>query len=89
MGTKFKVGDKVEIVNYGHLIWENKKMPLQRSKLPIYSEDEDTAWVDISPSLIGKKGVITECKKTQGIDNYSISEIGAWYCNDQLKLRNK
>jgi len=24
MASKFKIGDKVKIVNYGHLIWQNK-----------------------------------------------------------------
>lgn len=43
---------------------------------------------DISPELIGKKGIITEVHITQNIPMYAIAGIKkyAWYYEDQIKI---
>jgi len=83
MESKFKVGDKCRIVKFGHLVWENKNMPLHKSSLPTYAEDENTRWVDINPSYIGKEVVITEV----GLDKkrYATS-LFSWAKEEQLEL---
>jgi hypothetical protein len=83
--TKFKVGDQVKIVNYGHLYWTQEV-----EDTPYYHRPEGGGcWYDMSPGLVGKVGIIVEAHKTQGIDNYSIKgepSKKAWYHNDQLEL---
>lgn len=84
--SKYKVGDKVEIVNYGHIIWQSKHSGEAKMDLKLHSEDKDIWFFDSNPELIGKVGIIT--KKTQR-GAYSIDGIpgkSAWYGEDQLKL---
>jgi len=76
MMTEFKVGDQVEIVNYGGLIYEK-------------GDDGALHARDLLPYIIGQRGIIVKAKTTQNIDNYSIDGIPsktAWYQNDQLEL---
>jgi len=85
----YKIGDNVEIVNYGHLKWENKNMPNQMSDLPTYSEEGFMRFVDILKNLVGQKGIVIDVKMSQGIPNYSISGIdgkSAWYQESQMSL---
>jgi len=88
----YKVGDTVEIVNYGHLIWENKNFPSIMSKLPTYREEGDLRFVDISSEIVGKRGVVSNIENTQGVPKYSMSGIkekSSWYREDQMLLINR
>ena len=87
--AKFKVGDKVEIINYGRAMWFNTTMEqLDGYKdLPLLKKEGDIEWRDIRKELIGRRGIIVKALKTQGVDEYSIDGVGAWYQNSQLKLK--
>jgi hypothetical protein len=68
----YNIGDKVRIVNYGHVIYK-------------WAGNGRMEAIDISPNLIGKEGVIDrQCDSND--DSYSIQGIGAWYHSDQLEL---
>lgn len=80
--TKFKVGDIVRVVNYGHLIWD------------INASNDGIIDVDINPEIVGRRGIIVKAYTTQGNDRYAI-ELDlingsrgkyAWYDNEQLEL---
>ncbi len=96
MENKFNVGDKVRIVNYGHLIWENKKAEEYKEKtsFKIYSEDESLRYLDIHSEMVGKEGIISNVHNNQ----YSLhfdqnnQERGlktSWYHENQLELIDK
>ena len=80
---KFKVGTKVRIVKYGHLVWENKNVEISmfKDRKP-YKEDDFGRWYDTNPELIGKTGIITEKSGNAG---YSIDPLGAWFRGEQLE----
>lgn len=87
--NKFKVGDKVRVVKYGHPLWESKKDP-QPCSFPIIQESESGGcWIkDMSPELVGQIGVVDEVSLTQGRYQYGIDGIKgkhAWYNEDQLE----
>lgn len=73
--TKYKIGDQVRVVNYGHRFWK-------------YVGDNKTVPVDIRPEYIGETGIITSAEKSQDIDKYSISGTSksSPFYNDQLEL---
>lgn len=91
--TKFKVGDRVRIVNYGHLIYvhpESTMLELFTSKP--YSKSKEMVTFDLNPRIIGTEWIITEAKVIQGIDGYEIhndTNTIAWVHNNQLELINK
>lgn len=81
--SKYKVGDKVKIVNYGHLMWSHKKM-----SFPVVSEDGGIVWMDMSAELVGQEGVVNKITITQGNPEYGIDGIKgkcAWYNENQLE----
>lgn len=86
----YGIGDKVKIINYGHLIWEDKDIPeIQKINKPTYYDDDFVRFIDIQPELINQKGLIDKVEITQNIPRYSISGIygkSAWYMEDQLKM---
>ncbi len=76
---EYKTGDRVEIINYGHAIWQR----MEGTNKPV--------WIDLQPQLVGKKATISECIESQpGYEQYSldIDNYGyiAWFGLDQLKL---
>lgn len=94
--TKFKIGDKVKVVNYGHLIWQNKTnqdaerkfhkdngIPYQ--ELPIVSDDGKTQYLDLHSDLVGKEGVVADISSS---GDYALSGLSkyAWYSEIQLEL---
>ncbi len=77
---KYKTGDRIEIINYGHPIWE--AIPGNKDKVNV---------TDIQPQLVGKKATVSECSESQpGYERYSLDfdNYGyiAWFGLDQLKL---
>ena len=92
---KFKEGDKVTIVNYGHLLWIHKAEQkryfdagLSDSDKPknIYKETEDIYWFDICPEQVGRRDIVVRCSDTQGAPRYALALNGAWYNEKQLEL---
>ena len=79
--AKYKVGDQVEIINYGHKMWRNEKM-VDGEIIQL----KETEWFDMFPEKVGLVGIIIEAHETQNRDMYSLYGIGAWYYNDNLKL---
>ena len=75
------VGDKVRIVNYGHLIWSRDGM-----ELPIHSTSNDgkIKWYDIRPDLVGEETVIIDITETQGKKKYGTS-LFYWANKNQLE----
>ena len=86
--NKFEIGDKVKVVNYGHLMWTNKKSGT-KVNWPIINEDENTIWNDMQSEIVGKYGVVKDVIETQGIVQYSLNGIpqkSAWYNEEQLEF---
>lgn len=95
---KYKAGDVVKVINYGHPAWvkklEHEKMfnsGLAFSNVPkdIIFEQDDIYWYDQIPSIVGKTGTIKHVTDTQGIPKYSIDGIhgkSAWYDEQQLEI---
>jgi hypothetical protein len=92
--TKFKVGDRCKIVNYGHLIWSHKEVWKEAYKAGfttkdkpdnIIAEDENIWYHDIGTELLGKEVIIIKAHKTQGIDEYATNVV-SWLNNEQLEL---
>jgi len=89
-GAKFKIGQKVRVIKYGHPIWHNKTTQSLKEGLsfPVIKEDDEMIWYDINSELVGKTGVIDGESKTQGVFHYSIKGIPgkhAWYDENQLE----
>ncbi len=75
MQPKFNVGDKVKIVNYGHVMW--------------YMKGESILKGDLRKDLLGKEGIVIEINDTQVpyVEySYSVNGLGAWFNEDQLEL---
>jgi len=75
--TKFKIGDRVMVIKYGHL---GHISSFQSGS--IVSSAYDTI-----PSIVGKVGTISQATKAKGVDKYAIDGIEAkyaWYDNEQL-----
>ena len=73
--SKFKIGDRVMIVKYGH---------------PAYVQNENMKKVmfDTAPNLVGKVGTIDQTKEVKGEYVYAlegIKEKYAWYDAEQLE----
>jgi hypothetical protein len=95
--SKFKVGDKVTIIKYGSLFWQNKeeiklieKNYGKQSTNNIIFEDENTIWKDMQPEIVGLSGIVVKAESTQNHFHYAIDGIPgkyAWYNEDQLKLK--
>ena len=80
--AKFKVGDQVKIINYGHLMWGRYK------KVDGEYKHSPETW-DMQPKIIGQIGVISQVKITQDTAGYVIDGIpnkSAWYEDGQLEL---
>lgn len=71
----FKKGDRVEIIKYGHLMWEHK--------------NGKRIFKDLLPELVGQIGIVSKISVNQGIVEYSLDGIlgkSSWYSQKQLKL---
>ncbi len=86
MKNKFEIGDKVEVIRYGHLIRTSKS---SRIELPVIHEEENSVWRDMLSDIVGRVGVIKKVTETQGESKYSIDGIygkTAWYDEEQLEM---
>lgn len=92
MKSKFKIGDKVRIVRYGHLLWSSKnhESPMVTG-FPVIFEDDTFTYHDMRPELLGKKMIVVEVSICQGksgyvLDNEGGSDRMAWFSDQQLEL---
>ena len=53
----FTLGQRVRIVNYGHLVYQTNDEPRPANKTP-YNTDDEGATYDIFPELIGRTGIV-------------------------------
>lgn len=87
---KFKNGDHVRIINYGHFYWAHKEFYNSlKLTFPVIRQIGDVLHLDMMPELIGRTGVIKQASNTQNIPTYSIEGIKekhAWYHENQLEL---
>ena len=80
----FKVGEKVRVVNYGHLLFTNEPYKFNYKLL---EEKGSARLYDVSVDLLGKTGDVTEVCESQGKFTYALSGLRkvAWYNEDQLE----
>ena len=90
--AKFKLGDRVEVVGYGSLMWENKHYhPTSSTSFPVIGENEDFRFLDPLSGIVGKTGVVVERSVNDDRWSYSlkgIPEKRSWYYEDQLKPKD-
>lgn len=74
-----KVGDQVEIVKYGALLWSRMELSCKKISDGLY---------DTQPELVGQGGIVIDAHLTHGNPTYALSGPSkvAWYNDDQLKL---
>ena len=94
--TKYKIGDKVRVVKYGHLMHMSKREyeVIFPDGFPdnIFMEDQVSVVVDWRPEVIGKEGVVQIVSDGPNGIQYSldgIPEKSAWYNHNQLELVKK
>lgn len=88
----YEIGDEVKIIKYGAIVWLFKNIPQPKLSLPIVAEDETMVWLDMIPDIVGKTGLVSHVKTTQGVPRYIIDGIkgkSAWYDESQMELVNK
>lgn len=78
----FQTGDRVRIVNYGHLVWSRDFLGAEN----LYGTYDNGYWYDIRPDYIGKETVII--KKSEDSNSYS-TELFSWANSSQLELITK
>jgi hypothetical protein len=85
---KYKVGDEVVIVGYGHRFWSYDPVPGCNFPVLYDNKEEGYKVYDMSPELVGQKGTIDDAHLTQGIPTYSVNgpTKHAWYDEQQLEL---
>lgn len=76
---KIKIGDKVKIVNYGHLIWSFAEEP----NLKLYKKDHSFYYYDLRPEWVGKETVIIGLS---GDGKKYSTELFSWADENQLEL---
>jgi len=90
MKPKFKIGDRVKVINYGHLIWSSYPNPRWVLHSRHYTGISTTGkrlyynMYDMSPELVGRIGVVSDISN----NTYAIEGIPgkcAWYNEDQLR----
>ena len=82
----YKVGDKVRVINYGHVV-RGSETDVE-SSFPLVGRSGAVTLVDYRPDLIGQQGVIKEVSMGQGGPCYAIDGISgksAWYYESQLE----
>jgi hypothetical protein len=91
--NKFKLGDKVKVINYGNAFYLSK--PVQSTfepmlKLfPVFFENDDFIFVDTCQYMLGRIGTICNIEYVNKIPQYSLEGIEgkvSWYGEDQLEL---
>lgn len=86
MDSKFKVGDEVVIVKFGHRFWSYEDQS-SYAKLLFKCDEEKYGVYDALPELVGQKGIIDGVNLCQGRYSYSLTGPNkhAWYDEQQLE----
>jgi hypothetical protein len=82
MYNKFKLGDRVRVVNYGAKLLTS----INLSKENFGEKLKSPQIIDPMPYLIGKAGIIEQVSSTGGYAIEGIPEKYAWYDEQQLEL---
>jgi hypothetical protein len=86
MEAKYKIGDKVKVVNWGALYWAN--VDQLETGFPVIRRSATVIWYDMLPEIVGKIGTIKEVSMTLVQPKYSLDGIPgkvAWYDEAQLE----
>lgn len=85
---KFNTGDRVRIIKYGSLFWENKTVGQPSTNLPVVGETETVFFKDMNPELVGQIGIVEKFTITQGNVKYALQGLSkhAWYDEGQLEI---
>ena len=86
MDSKFKVGDEVTIIKYGSRYWSYDPIDVS-FKVLFHNKEEGYKVYDMSPDLVGKKGIIDQVIDQQGKWKYALNGTNkyAWYDEKQLE----
>jgi hypothetical protein len=91
--NKFKIGDKVKIINYGSLFYISKPIQPQFEPMckafPVFFEDNSFIFVDTCQYMVGRIGTIYNIEYVNKMPQYSLRGIEgkiSWYGEDQLEL---
>lgn len=77
-----KIGDRVKVVHYGHLLISYKEMPYQ-----LMNKGVGMYRYDVLPDIVGKEGVIEAIDRDTGqFIIVGIDEKAAWYNESQLEM---
>ena len=90
-----KIGDRIRIVNYGHIIFFSKEERHREDRervarvFPLIEEGEDFYYYDMRPELIGEEGEIVNKTTSGGSSRYSVQfDSGnriSWFSEKQLE----
>lgn len=86
---EFKVGDKVEIINYGTLFGVHVDLLYRFRSITLYETQGDIVYIDMDTGLIGQQGVVMQSEDTpEGVKRYAIAGPSkyAWFFEDQMRL---
>lgn len=70
---RFEPGDRIRIVNYGHLIWYNEG-------------SKGTVWRDMMPDYVGRKATVMSRRKKSYNLNIDGHGSVSWFSEEQMKL---
>lgn len=86
---KFKLGDRVKIVNYGCKLTISKQDYKDfELKYPILKDKGNFLIVDDRPERLGKITTIEKVDADNFGNQYSTTTMGSWYDESQLKKLN-
>jgi len=90
-----EIGDRIKIVNYGHIILFSKQERHREDRervaksFPLIKETEDFYYYDMRPELIGTEGKIVNKMHSQGSNRYSVQfDDGnriSWFSDKQVE----
>ena len=90
---KYKTGDKVRIVSYGHLGWIHEDELKHYKVIPnnIICKEGVICWYDMEPRKVGKEFIVANESESGGsyqLNNLDGSYGFAWADEKQLELIN-
>lgn len=82
MGLNYALGDRVQIVNYGHWLLSDRKM-----NYPLLDRRDEMYVYDINPELVGKTGAIEKFNHdhTKASILFDDGRSIAWFSEFQLQ----
>lgn len=90
-----EIGNRIKIVNYGHLIMFSKREEHRENReriakaFPLIGEDDIGYYYDMRPELVGREGVIVNKTITETSARYSImfndGNRISWFADKQVE----